>query len=78
MGAVLIEAGLRACNGRAIVNSVNGEQEVLKKVLPLVKKYGAAVVGLTMDKGGIPETAEARISIAGRILETALQYGIPK
>ena len=75
---VVIEAGLRACNGRAIVNSVNGEQEVLKKVLPLVKKYGAAVVGLTMDKGGIPETAEARISIAGRILETALQYGIPK
>ena len=47
-------------------------------MLPLVKKYGAAVVGLTMDKGGIPETAEARISIAGRILETALQYGIPK
>lgn len=73
-----IEAGLRACNGRAIVNSVNGEQEVLEKVLPIVKKYGAAVVGLTMDKGGIPETAEARIAIAERIVKAAESYGIPR
>lgn len=73
-----IEAGLRACNGRAIVNSVNGEKEVLEKVLPIVKKYGAAVVGLTMDKGGIPETAEARIAIAERIVEAAESYGIPR
>ncbi|MBD5550376.1 MAG: dihydropteroate synthase [Lachnospiraceae bacterium] len=73
-----IEAGLRACNGRAIVNSVNGEPEVLEKILPIVKKYGAAVVGLTMDKGGIPETAEERIDIAKRILDAALNYGIPK
>ena len=73
-----IEAGLRACNGRAIVNSVNGEKEVLEKVLPIVKKYGAAVVGLTMDKGGIPETAEARIAIAKRIVEAAESCGIPR
>ena len=73
-----IEAGLRACNGRAIVNSVNGEQEVLEKILPIVKKYGAAVVGLTMDKGGIPETAGARIAIAERIVKAAESYGIPR
>ncbi len=73
-----IEAGLRACNGRAIVNSVNGEQEVLEKVLPIVKKYGAAVVGLTMDKGGIPDSAEARIAIAKRIVAAAESYGIPR
>lgn len=73
-----IEAGLRACNGRAIVNSVNGEQEVLEKVLPIVKKYGTAVVGLTMDKGGIPETAKARIAIAERIVKAAESYGIPR
>lgn len=76
--AEAIEAGLRACNGRAIVNSVNGEPEILEKILPIVKKYGAAVVGLTMDKGGIPETAEARIAIAERILDAALHYGIPR
>ena len=73
-----IEAGLRACSGRAIVNSVNGEPEVLEKVLPIVKKYGAAVVGLTMDKGGIPETAEARIEIAERIVKAAESFGIPR
>lgn len=73
-----IEAGLRACNGRAIVNSVNGEPEVLERVLPIVKKYGAAVVGLTMDKGGIPETAEKRIVIAERILAAAEKHGIPR
>lgn len=73
-----IEAGLRICSGRAIVNSVNGEPEVLGRVLPLVKKYGAAVVGLTMDKGGIPGTAKARIAIAERILQAAKDHGIPK
>ena len=73
-----IEAGLRASNGRAIVNSVNGEPEVLEKVLPLVKKYGAAVVGLTMDKGGIPESAKERTAIAERIVQAAKDHGIPK
>lgn len=73
-----IEAGLRAVNGKAIVNSVNGNQEVLDTVLPLCKKYGAAVVGLTMDHRGIPQTAEQRIEIARRILEMALAYGISR
>ena len=73
-----IEAGLRACTGRAIVNSVNAEPENLRRVLPLVRKYGAAVVGLTMDKGGIPQSAEERLELARRIVQTALSYGIPK
>ena len=71
-----LEAGLRVVNGKAIVNSVNGEPEVLARILPLVKKYGAAVVGLTMDKGGIPPTAEQRFEIAARILEAARVHGI--
>ena len=61
-----IEAGLRACNGRAIVNSVNGDEEKLKTILPIVHKYGAAVVGLTLDENGIPQTAEERVAIAER------------
>ena len=73
-----LEAGLRVYNGKAAVNSVNGEQAVLDKVLPVVKKYGASVVGLTLDKGGIPQTAEGRVAIARRILDAALSYGIPK
>ena len=73
-----IEAGLRAVNGKAIVNSVNGNREVLETILPLCKKYGAAVVGLTMDHDGIPQTAEARIAIAERILDAALEFGIPR
>ncbi|MBR5467922.1 MAG: homocysteine S-methyltransferase family protein [Firmicutes bacterium] len=76
--AEAIEAGLRVCNGKAIVNSVNGEQEVMDKILPIVKKYGAAVVGLTMDQNGIPQTAEERFAIAERILENALKHGIKK
>lgn len=73
-----LEAGLRVYNGKAAVNSVNGEAEVLDRILPIVKKYGAAVVGLTLDKGGIPQTAEQRVTIARRILDAALSYGIPK
>ncbi|XVG94996.1 homocysteine S-methyltransferase family protein [Eubacteriales bacterium KG127] len=73
-----IEAGLRAFNGKAIVNSVNGESDVLKKVLPIAKKYGASVLGLTMDKRGIPETAKQRIEIANTILSEALKCGIFK
>lgn len=71
-----LEAGLRIVNGKAIVNSVNGEPDVLARILPLVKKYGASVVGLTMDKNGIPATAEARFAIAERILEAARAHGI--
>ena len=73
-----LEAGLRVCNGKAAVNSVNGEPEVLERVLPIVKKYGASVVGLTLDKGGIPQTAQGRVAIARRILEAALRHGIPR
>ena len=73
-----LEAGLRIYNGKPIVNSVNGEEESLQTVLPLVKKYGACVVGLTLDKGGIPKTAEGRFAIAKKILDRAMEYGIPK
>lgn len=73
-----LEAGLRVYNGKAAVNSVNGDPEVLERVLPIVKKYGAAVVGLALDKNGIPQTAEGRVTIARRILDTALAHGIPK
>ncbi len=73
-----IEAGLRAYNGKAIVNSVNGEDSSLHTVLPIVKKYGAAIVGLTLDSTGIPKTAEERLEIARKIVDTALEYKIPK
>ncbi len=73
-----VEAGLRACSGKAIVNSVNGEEKSLAAVLPIVKKYGAAVVGLTLDENGIPKTAQARIDIAKRIMDRAVAIGIPK
>lgn len=71
-----IEAALRVYNGKAIVNSVNGEEKVMDAILPAVKKYGAAVVGLTLDENGIPPTAEERFEIARRILEKAKSYGI--
>lgn len=74
----VIEAGLRVYNGKAIVNSVNGEDEVLDTILPIVKKYGAAVVGLTLDKDGIPKRAEQRFEIAKKILDRANKYGIPR
>ncbi len=73
-----LEAGLRVYNGKAAVNSVNGDGAVLDRVLPIVKKYGASVVGLTLDKGGIPQTAEERLAIARRILDAALAHGIPR
>ena len=73
-----IEAGLRAVNGKAIVNSVNGKPEVLRSILPICKKYGAAVVGLCMDENGIPQTWQERVAIAKRILDAALAAGIPK
>lgn len=73
-----IEAALRVYNGKAIVNSVNGEEKSLSSILPVVKKYGAAVVGLTLDENGIPSKAEDRLAIAGRILKRAMDLGIPK
>lgn len=72
-----LEAGLRVYNGKAAVNSVNGKRAVLDRILPIVKKYGASVVGLCLDENGIPQTAEGRVAIARRILDAALGYGIP-
>ena len=74
----VLAKALRVYCGKAIVNSVNGDQETMEAILPLVKKYGAAVVGLTLDKNGIPKTTQARMDIAKRILDTALSYGIRK
>ena len=73
-----LEAGLRVYNGKASVNSVNGDAESMERILPIVRKYGAAVVGLTLDKNGIPKTARERIEIAERILNAARSYGLPK
>lgn len=74
----VIEAALRVYNGKAIMNSVNGDDDVLEKILPIVKKYGAAVVGLTLDKNGIPQTAEQRFNIAEKIVCRAAEFGISK
>ncbi len=74
----VIEAGLRIYNGKAIVNSVNGEEKILNSILPIVKKYGAAVVGLTLDENGIPSDAKGRFDIAKKIVKKGQEYGIPK
>lgn len=76
--AAALEAALRVYSGKAIVNSVNGESASLSRVLPLVKKYGAAVVGLTLDENGIPKTAQERYAIARRIVLAAEELGIPR
>lgn len=72
-----LERGLKAVDGKALVNSVSGEEKSIKRVLPLVKKYGAAVIGLTLDETGIPATAEERIKVAERIVAAARKVGIP-
>ena len=72
----VLERALRVYCGKAIVNSVNGDEDTLNAILPLVKKYGAAVVGLTLDKNGIPKTVQARLDIAQTILDRALALGI--
>ncbi|EYE88711.1 homocysteine methyltransferase [Fervidicella metallireducens AeB] len=74
----VIEAAVRICNGKPIINSVNGKDEVLDKVLPIVKKYGACVVGLTLDENGIPGSAEGRLRIAEKIIKRAEEYGVDK
>ena len=73
-----LEKALRYYNGSPIVNSVNGEEKSLKNILPLCKKYGASVIGLTLDENGIPNRAEDRFKIAEKIVNTALSYGIAK
>ena len=74
----VLEAGLRVYNGKPIVNSVNAEPKVLARILPLCKKYGAAVVGLTLDEGGIPAKAEERFAKAQAIVQAAEAAGIPR
>ncbi len=71
-----LEQALRIYNGKPLINSVNGEPESMAKVFPLARKYGGAVIALTMDRQGIPETAMGRVNIAKRIIETAKDYGI--
>lgn len=71
-----LEAALAVYSGKALVNSVNGEEEKLEKILPLIKQYDAAVIGLTMDDEGIPKTLEKRIEIAGKIMDRAAKVGI--
>lgn len=73
-----MEAALRIYNGKAMINSVNGKQESMRAVFPLMKKYGGVAVALTLDENGIPETAQGRVEIAKRILTAAAQYGIDK
>ena len=73
-----LEQGLRYYNGKAMINSVNGKQEVIKAVMPLVKKYGGVLVGLALDEDGIPETADGRIAVAEKIYKAADEYGIPR
>ncbi|MCU0560515.1 MAG: dihydropteroate synthase [Desulfobacterales bacterium] len=72
-----LAAGLSVYEGKALVNSVNGEERKLKEVLPIVKHYGAAVVGLTMDDDGIPRDAGRRLAIAEKIVNAAQKEGIP-
>ena len=73
-----MEAALRRYNGKAMINSVSGKEQVMRDIFPLVKKYGGVVVALTLDDDGIPDTAEGRVKIAEKILKTAAEYGISK
>lgn len=74
----VIEAAVRVYNGRPVINSVNGKEESMRNIFPIVRKYGTCVIGLTLDDRGMPKTAEERVEIAGRIIDTAASYGIPK
>lgn len=73
-----IEKGCRYYNGKPLINSVNGKQEVMQAIFPIVKKYGGVVIGLTIDEAGIPEHAQERYEIAKKIIACAASYGIPK
>lgn len=73
-----MESALRVYNGKAMINSVNGKEEVMNEVFPLAKKYGGLVVCLTLDEDGIPDTAEKRIGIAEKIIKRAKDFGIDK
>jgi 5-methyltetrahydrofolate--homocysteine methyltransferase len=73
-----LEAGLKVWKGKALVNSVSGEKHRLERVLPLIKHYGAAVIGLAQDDDGIPKNTERRVAVAHKIVEAAAKIGIPK
>lgn len=73
-----MEAALRIYNGKAMVNSVSGKQESMDAVFPLIAKYGGTVIGLTLDEGGIPKTADGRVQVAEKIIREAKKYGIEK
>ncbi len=72
-----LERGLRYYNGKALINSVNGKQESMDAVFPLVKKYGGVVIALALDEDGIPSTSDGRITVAKKIYAEAAKYGIP-
>ena len=76
--AAAMERALRRYNGKALINSVNGKEESMSAIFPLMKKYGGVCVALTLDEKGIPATAEGRVAIAERILKRAEEYGINK
>lgn len=76
--AAAMERALRRYNGKAMINSVNGREEVMREIFPLVRKYGGLVVCLTLDEEGIPDSAERRVEIARKIINTAAEYGIEK
>ncbi len=73
-----MERALRLYNGKPLINSVSGKRESMEAVFPLAKKYGGVIIALTLDEGGIPPTAEGRVAIAHKIIETAATYGIDK
>ena len=73
-----LEAAIKVYRGKPLINSVNGETRSMQEILPVVKEYGATVVGLTMDENGIPNNAEARINIAHKIVDRAEALGIPR
>ncbi len=73
-----LEAALKVYRGKPLINSVNGKEQSLDEVLPLVKQYGAAVIGLTMDDEGIPKDSDQRVAIAHKIVERATILGIPR
>ena len=75
---VAMEQALRIYNGKPLINSVNGKRESMEAIFPLMKKYGGTAIALTLDENGIPETAQGRVAIAKRIIETAASYGIDK
>ena len=75
--AEALAAALAVYGGKALINSVNGEERSLRAILPLVREHGAAVIGLCMDDDGIPETPQERLAVAAKIIERAGQTGIP-